>query len=778
MTEPESLFQQALNQGHTAAWDQDWQNAVDRYRQALDLSPEDPIALVSLGLAYFELGSYQESLECYSRALEYSPEDPLPFEKTSQLYELLGQNSESIAPSLRASELYLGDGNIPKSIECLARVTRLDAENLPAHSRLALIYERTGRIQQAVTEFLIVASLMQHAGDEDGAHKAAEHAQTLLPDCNEAAQAFSLIENGEQLPLPISLGVDAGQVQPTAGIEDALEGVSKVEKPELDPIAEAKQTALVTLANLVFERDDLRPGTSIGERVTESDTAVGGAISADRLSNGDLKTMYMYLQNAVEFHGNRLEDQAADALERAVELGLNHPAAYFYLGLIRSRGDRLESSIRYLQRSLGDGEYAFAARLILGKTLRFMGRLNESATNYLEALRLADGQTVPEDQAVDMMKMYDPIIEAEAKQTDPGVKNKLCDIVDELLFRPNWQQNLEQVKADYQINVDGAPAMPVGEILSNAEGNKIVESVMKINQYARLGYLRSAMEEAYFAVQFAPTYLPLHTYMGELLIKQERLPEAMDKFGAIAQTYRARGESLHAIQILQRIINAAPMDLEARKQLISLNEERGQFSEAIQEKIKLASVYYNLADLSRSRSVYFEAYQLNQNTTSNKGLSVQILHHLADIELQSLDWKQAVQIYQEIRTIDSKNDQAFEKIIELNLRLAQEQQAINELDEYLASMEFSGKNDQAVQFLGKITKENPDKLNFRQKVVDYYLQQGYQDKAIEELDALGEIFLNAGENDQAMRVIEKIIELDPPNKVEYLDLIAKLHDDN
>ena len=60
MTESKNRFQEAMNQGHTAAWDQDWQNATEHYRRALEEAPEDPNALVSLGLALYELGLYEQ----------------------------------------------------------------------------------------------------------------------------------------------------------------------------------------------------------------------------------------------------------------------------------------------------------------------------------------------------------------------------------------------------------------------------------------------------------------------------------------------------------------------------------------------------------------------------------------------------------------------------------------------------------------------------------------------------------------------------------------------
>ncbi len=769
MTESKNRFQEAMNQGHTAAWDQDWQRAMEHYRQALEEAPDDLNAILSLGLALFELGFYEQSLQYYARAGEISPESPLAFERVSQLHELLDQNERVIPPALRASELYLKEGNIAKSVECLVRINRVDAQNLPAHSRLALIYERTGRKQQAVTEYLIVASLMQHQGELKNAKQAAEHALSIQPSSREAEEALSLIGNGLSLPLPTSLPVATSQpeqVHITPG-EPKKESTKKV--PELDPIADGLQKALVELANLLFEQD-------AGEKDWEAQTAKGRIPAAAYIRQGDPKIVYGHLQRAIDFQGQGSENEAAEELERALEAGLDHPAAYFDLGVLRSRGDRLESAVRHLQRALDDERYALAARIILARTMRFMGRLNESATNYLEALRLADSQVVPKEQSQDMLRMYGPIIEAEAKQSDPEVKNKLCDLIDDILFRPDWQLQLAQARGDFQIDVDGAPAIPVGEVLTNPQGSRIIESVRVINQYARLGFMRSAMEEAYFAIQFAPTYLPLHTFMGELLLKQDHIKEAIEKYETIAQTYRARGETLHAIRVLQRLMRAAPMDLNARMQLIALLEERGQFEEAVNEKINLAGVYYNLADLAKSREVYLEAYQLAQNLGSNRELSIKILHYLADIELQSLDWKHAVEIYEQIRSIAPDDSQAAEKLIELNIRLGQNQQAQLEMDDYLSFMEISGKSQSMFAYLEKLAKEYPDRPFIRRKKAELHLKEGQTEAAIQEYDAMGELLLEAGDTQGALEAIAAILDLNPSNKDEYQDLIEKLEE--
>jgi tetratricopeptide (TPR) repeat protein len=774
MTESQNRFQEAMNKGHTAAWDQDWQEAADHYRQALDERPDEPKALVSLGLALYELGLYDRSLQYYSQAVEVSPEDPLGFEKTSQLYELLGQNEAVITPALRASELYLKEGNIAKAVECLVRVNRVDAENLPAHSRLALIYERTSRKQQAVTEFLIVASLMQHQGELESAKQAVEHALSIQPTSREAAEALSLIDNGVSLPIPAPSRVETSQIERESITPTEPVIIREEDGSDLDPVAEAHQKALVALANLVFEQEAGNRKNIREDFTSEVQNLADGMPSTGFIRQGDPKKVFTHLQQAVIYQGKGSEQEAADELEKAVEAGLDHPAAYYDLGFIHSRGDRLESAMRYLERSLVAADYALAARIILARTMRFMGRLNEAATNYLEALRLADAQVTPKDQSADMMRMYDPIIEAESKQSDPQIKNRLCDLIEDMLVRPGWQKHLTQARGDYQIDIDGAPSIPVGEVLTNPQGYRIVDSVRTINQYARSGFMRSAMEEAYFAIQFAPNYLPLHTYMGELLLKQEHLSEAIEKFGAIAQTYRARGETLHAIKVLQRLIKAAPMDLDARIQLIVLQEEKGQYNEAIQEKVNLAGVYYSLADLNRAREVYLDAYQLAQNTDTNRELTVNILHHLGDIELQSLDWKHAVEIYEQIRSVKPDDNQATEKLIELKLRLGQDQQAQIELNDYLSFMEISGEDESSLNYLEKLVEEYPEREFIRRKKAKLHTKTGQVEAVIQEYDAIGDLLLDAGDREGAKQAILAILDLDPPNKGEYQELINKL----
>ena len=55
MTGNQDAYQKEMNIGHSAAWDQDWNQAAQHYRAALEISPENPQALNSLALALLEM---------------------------------------------------------------------------------------------------------------------------------------------------------------------------------------------------------------------------------------------------------------------------------------------------------------------------------------------------------------------------------------------------------------------------------------------------------------------------------------------------------------------------------------------------------------------------------------------------------------------------------------------------------------------------------------------------------------------------------------------------
>jgi tetratricopeptide (TPR) repeat protein len=412
--------------------------------------------------------------------------------------------------------------------------------------------------------------------------------------------------------------------------------------------------------------------------------------------------------------------------------------------------------------------------LLLGEVLRKGGRLKEASLEYLEALRYADAAVVPEDYAEDLRQLYEPIIESQGHQTDSDAQERLCVNVVDLLMRPGWREHLTHARQQLPVQTDGGPPVPLAEILTQARSSQVVESLSKINELAGAGFLHSAMEEAFYALQYAPTYLPLHAYMGELLLKQDRLQEAITKLIVVAQTYSIRGETRRAIDMYRRVIELAPMDLGARTRLIDQLITLSRIEDAIKETIDFAGVYYDLADLDMARQVLTEALRLAQGSQVDRSWRVTILYRMADIDVQSLDWRQALRIFEQIRTLQPNEEKARLKLIELNFRLGQESQGLAELDNYIAYLAGAGLKESAIAFLETMISEGLERPSVRRRLAELYQQVGRTQDALTQLDITGEALMQSGDRAGAAQAVEAILTLNPPNAKDYQKLLEQL----
>jgi tetratricopeptide (TPR) repeat protein len=359
----EDIFQKAMNDGHSAAWDREWDKACAAYRRALDEFPNNPKALNSLGLGLYQLGKVEEALSVYISVAKITPDDPVPMEKVAELSERLGDLKTAIDAALRAGDLFLKQREIEKALENWVRITNLNPEHAIAHSRLAQVHERLGHIQQAVIEYLAIASIIQRAGNAERSKEMVDKALSLSPNSTEARLAQTLLKTGQLLPKPMRGKGGTGPIR-MAQVRQLQPSNSKTAS-SLDPIAEARQKALTQLAGLLFEYSDDSP--SAQERRGLSSIMKGtGNLS---LQQAEQTKVILHLSQAIDAQSKGNETQAAEELEGALEAGFKHASLYFTLGLLRFKGERLESAQRFLQNSIKHNDYGLGTRLLLGQLL-------------------------------------------------------------------------------------------------------------------------------------------------------------------------------------------------------------------------------------------------------------------------------------------------------------------------------------------------------------------------------------------------------------------------
>src|SRR4030043_833974 len=672
------VFQDAMNQGHSAAWDQDWEKASFYYHIAIDEFPENITALSSIALALFEIQKFPEALEYYQRVTRLSPNDPLPMLKVAEIYERLGNLENATKSYMDVADLYIRNKDVEKAIQSWSRVVTLNSEHMTAHTRLALVYERLGRTTDAMVEYIAIASLLQNQGNLPRAMQTMKHPLQVVPNSKEANQALTMLINGKPLPKPERSRDGTGPLLMSKVRQaETLKSVDE-NHPRLDPIQDAKQKSLTMLAELLFEQEEAQ---GLQSRQGLSSIIKGKAV--DEPGQFDQTKIIFHLSKAIDLQSHAEDTRAMIELERAMNVGLENSAAYFYLAFLQSKNDQLEKAAQNLKKTIQHELFGFGSHLLLELTLYKMESIKEASLEYLEALRIADAQSVPADPAEELFQLYEPLIESYIQQSDQKLHKRICENISKMLIRPDWRDQTQLARQQLPAQPSGSAPIPLAEMLTEATSSQLVESLAKVNQLARANKLRSAMEEAYFALKYAPSYLPLHICIGDLLVQENQVPEAVLKYSIVAKSYSVRGETNREINLLKRVSELAPMDLEAHNTLIDLLTARGKTTETIQEYLKLAETYYSIADLVTARKTYSRAFRFAQQSNVDHETIIKLMLRIADIDMQSLDWRNAMRVFEQIRILDPDDIKARDMLIDLNLRLGQSNQAMSELDNYL-----------------------------------------------------------------------------------------------
>jgi tetratricopeptide (TPR) repeat protein len=779
MTDQLKLFEESMRLGHSAAWDLKWDRAIEFYRKALVQLPEDPGALTSLGLALLETEQYKEALSIYHKAAKVTPNDPIPLERCAEIFERLGQISDAVIQRNAAAQRYLARKDAQKAIDNWIHIARLTPDDLHTRSTLALTYERTGNARQAVYEYINVASILQRAGNTERAIEAVQRALRLVPGHPEAGKALRALKVGESLAPPSQ---PRGATAPLrmAKVQEYIKAEAvetDVDDDEVaDPEVAAQRDALKILAGLLFDEPSGDDEDDLGEAEDKSSglSAITGGLSISGRKSVGQPQMYRYLGQAIDLQTRGKNKEAIKEFERAIKAGLDHRAAHYNVGILFKKAEDYQAAKKHLGAALGYEDLDLGTNLALGRIARTEKDLPEAARYLLQALRIADSLSVDSSQSSSLNQFYDAMLVSQ----EEGNEEELDRIVEStlnFLSGPDWMRRLRQARM--QLESEGAESsavVPIAEMLAVGGTDRVLQSLGRIDDLLVRELFAAAMEEAMLTLDHAPSYLALHMRMAEILIRSGRREAGLEKMGIVAETHRVRGEIPQAADVYAKIIREAPVNIPARNRLIELFVQQDRHKEALEHYIDLADIYMQMAELDSARKALASALSLAQDSSVDREWSVKILREMGDIDLSRLDWRRALRVYSQIRTLDPSDEKARTNVIDLNLRLAQDEQAAQELDGHLEYLVQHDRGQDALTFIEDLAREHSGKSILHERLGEAYLAAGRKADAIAQFDALGEILLDAGHTGEAIRIIQRIITLQPPDIEGYQELLNNL----
>lgn len=735
-------FQQFMEEGHSAAWERDWAAAIESYSKAVQASSEDADAHINLGMALLRDGQLDRSLKVFKRAGQLAPEDPVPLEGQADVLERMGQLKEAAQQYIRVSDIYLAQRDLVKAISNWERATRLTPGLVSIHARLAQAYERVDRKDDAIREYLTLAYNFKRMDDVSKALRAVERALKIEKNHPEGLNALRALKSGGEIVLPDSyLHPDVPDEFDELGL-DFDDGRADVgEAHEDGPIGEAMEESIVLLAQSVVE--------------------------------GGLNESVMFAMQGMEAQRQEQHETAVNAYMEADKAGMSHPSLKMNIGGLLIITERPGDAVSYLNDAVNEPVLAAGALHGLGQAYFQMDKHKEASSYFIQSLRVIDtslADTPQEKQ--ELVDVYTNLITALEGRDSESLK-VLNERLIGLLTGSNWKQRITQTRIHLAEILKDEGGQGMWDYIVDG-GDELTEIVTTIDRYQQHGLYTLAMDVAHRAVEVSPWYLPVHVRMAEIMMKEGRIRQAINKFNMVARSYLVREENDRAAVILQEVLEMAPLDVEVRVNLIQLLEDEDRWEEALENYINLAETYQQLGDFDRASETFQASERLARRIDAGDPTLVRIKHFIADIHQMRLNTRSAQAVYEEILEIDNADEQSLRALIDIYYTQGNQVEAIKRLDILLGAYAKSGEIDKIIKMLENLVRINPDDAAVRQRLASMYRRRGQKKEAIEQLDALGELQLDAGLTKEAAKTIKQIISMGPDRLGEYKKLLSQL----
>ncbi len=750
MAEYPAEYHQYIQQGHDAAWEQNWRGAVEAYAAAMKLVPEDPDVHVYLGGALVNAGQLDRALKLFNRAAQLSPDDPVPLEKSADVLERMGRLREAAQQYIKVSDIYLAQRDLDKAIGNWERATQLTPGLVAVHAKLAQAYERIGEKKKAVREYLTLAFNFRRLEQVDNALKAVERALRLDPKNPQALNTRRALQAGGEIILPESWiegdeppkkeSSSTGLADPFAEEEDELADIG--DSDPLGPMGEAMNEALMLLAQYVVE-------------------------------SGSLDASGAAAMQAMELQRQEAYEEAISAYLQA-ESGLRHPALKMNLGALCVLAQRPQDAINHLSDAIIDPKLSAGALHALGQAYYQLGQHKKASQYLVQSLQAVDTSlSMSSEENQELLSTYERIVAALDATTEESLA-RINERFIGLLSGKDWKRRIPQTRRHLEETMRGEGEAGVVDLLVAASSDALAEKVSQIDRYIRQGLYTLAMDECHRAIEDSPYYLPVHVRMAEIMMAEGRLRQAIDKYNMVARSYLVREEHARAAAILQEVLDMAPLDISVRMSLIELLENEERWDEVLDQYVGLADTYQKLGNFDQSRETYEAAERLAQRISAPVEKIVAIRHAMADIDQMRLATRKAQKVYESIVEIMPTDEKALRALVDIYFQQGKQVEAIRSLDQLLGIYAKRKQINRIVQSLEELVKHYPNETGLRSRLARIYSRLGRKREAIEQLDALGELQLEAGLHKDAIQTIRQIIALKPEHVEAYKRLLSEL----
>ena len=720
-------------------------------------------------------GEYDRALESYRYVLEIDDSRADVREKLIDTAIVAGLDEEQIEQCLALVEDYVAEeayANARRALEKLrhgapghvavmakyVEVLRYESRDSAAAEALLELAGRLieeGRTQEAAAQLRSVGSTVDLSLDHLTQLAAAQHRCGLA---TQAVDTYTAI--AERLAAENRLE-EAGDVYETIIELDPTEPSHRQQQIDLyvrcgrNDRAREKCGALVELAIAKHRWDDANAAVASALEIAPDDPQLLEYQArilgeAGQLAGAQERLMAL----AQKYVATEQWDAARRALERVLAAEPNcHEAALSLADIAIHQGDT-RAAREHLQRVgphlLSRKDYAGAE-----SALRKLHELAPDDPLVLVQLATAYGNLGEESQ---LLETYRKLVTAYlAKEAYPRAMEYCTAILD---------RDPENIWAlDQMIKV----------CEKTDKTRSISELCLRLARaYEKLDDLDHVQEYFERALEIDPTDTQARTDYVDFLVGLRRYEAASNQaqiaIGRLSEQHNFR----EAIQIVEKLLEHTPDDIDLRRSLIDLCRQAGLEREFVTQCTQLINLYYR-------RNEFAEVADLYRELLEREPENVTFRTHLIDALMRLKRRDEAVQQYFELAGYYRKNEnhedaegtlielldqspgnpRALEMLIDVLIDGGRHEQAVQRIGELSEIYVGVGKNDKAVETLRRVLAFDPDNRDIRRRIADIAREDQHLRVSVDEQCARADAYWEEGNTSAALQAQREAARLRP-----------------
>jgi len=721
-------------------------------------------------------GLQDREIECWNQYLNIEPWGERAHLRLKEIYR--ESDPPKAVKHLEAlAAIAVEDGRSEQAADFYEEMVEIDPKNSEAYRQLKKIYVAQGRKPEALS---VLQKLVDLELEQDDINEAESYLREIIEidplDKEARRKLFNIAKRKGELEL-----IDAELVELVNAEENSGNLQSAVELLEEGISLGLPEEPIRVRLKRVYSALD-RMDKAVEQLYLLADMAQ---------SVGSLDDAIAYLEEVL-----RIEPQDLEARERIKKLYAQREEAgpekrelFVLIDVARSKGDKIRLE-RYLKELVERDPANDSAKLELADLYADTGRIDEAKRMLFDMAdeKLRAGDFTSGEKTFHKILKLDATDE-QAKRGLIGIyldrdqRRGAADLLWEVAKAKIEEEDLEGAKTVLKEVMQIWPDHEEGlraqiDIALRQELNdEAISRMLELSElYQREGKFDEAVEVLEKAVELGPDCEPAYQRLAQIHQYVGRTQQAYEVLMRFSDWLRQTGQLQRAVEVLTDILKAAPDHEQARLSRKGIYLNLGNRQKAIADLFVLADqlegeperqkqFLEEIIGLEPSNSVARERLVALLKEQGNVGDAVEHLRFFLKEAMERERFSEVLDRARQILEYEPDNPENRRVLAEAYRKLGDRQRAVEELMAAAQMYLDREEADQAEQLLRAAVEEDPGASGARLMLSELYRRQGDEEKASQEMHRLADHLASLGMLNEAQKILRTTLKYNPGDEL-------------